>query len=116
MPDFTTVCEEAARAAGVTLLDWRGRFKAREKARADLVTEADVAAQKAIEQVILGAFPTMDSWAKKKANRSILARLFNGLSIRWTELPTMSMTFHTMPLRSHFLAMESYSLELSTIR
>ena len=51
------VCEEAARAAGATLLDWRGRFKAREKGRADLVTEADLAAQKAIEKVVLGAFP-----------------------------------------------------------
>ena len=57
MPDFTTVCEEAARAAGAILLDWRGRFKAREKGRADLVTEADLAAQEAIQKLVLGAFP-----------------------------------------------------------
>jgi len=57
MPDFTTVCEEAARAGGEILLSWQGRFKVREKGPADLVTEADLASQKAIAEVVLGHFP-----------------------------------------------------------
>lgn len=51
------VCERAARAGGATLLDWIGRFEAREKAPADLVTEADLASQQAIRRIVLDAFP-----------------------------------------------------------
>lgn len=58
LADFTTVCEQAARAAGEVLLDWAGRVEVREKGPADLVTEADLAAQEAIRQAVLGAFPS----------------------------------------------------------
>jgi myo-inositol-1(or 4)-monophosphatase len=58
MPDFLSVCEEAARSGGDVLLNWIGRISVREKAPADLVTEADVASQEAIRQIILGAFPS----------------------------------------------------------
>lgn len=57
MPEFIEVCEKAAREAGQVLLDWRGRFKAREKGPRDLVTEADLASQKVIQDILLGAFP-----------------------------------------------------------
>lgn len=55
--EMIMVCEEAARAAGAVLLDWAPRFSVREKGPADLVTEADVAAQQEIQRRILGAFP-----------------------------------------------------------
>ncbi|HUY87115.1 MAG TPA: inositol monophosphatase family protein [Pirellulales bacterium] len=55
--DYQRICEQAARAGGEVLLDWAGRFAVREKGPADLVTEADVAAQDAIRDVLLGAFP-----------------------------------------------------------
>lgn len=42
------------------LMSWRDRFSTREKGPRDLVTEADVAAQQAIESVLLGAFPDHD--------------------------------------------------------
>ena len=48
MLEFTRVCEQAARAGGSVLMDFRGKFKVREKAPADLVTEADIASQQAI--------------------------------------------------------------------
>ncbi|HEX5445076.1 MAG TPA: inositol monophosphatase family protein [Pirellulales bacterium] len=54
---YRTVCEQAARAAGEVLLDWAGRFSAREKGPSDLVTEADLAAQETIRERLLGAFP-----------------------------------------------------------
>jgi myo-inositol-1(or 4)-monophosphatase len=54
---FLEVAVEAGRAAGRELLDWRGRFAVREKGPADLVTEADLAAQEAVRKIVLGAFP-----------------------------------------------------------
>lgn len=54
---YQKVCDEAARSAGAVLLDWAGRFNAREKGPSDLVTEADFAAQETIRATLLGAFP-----------------------------------------------------------
>lgn len=67
MPDFLTVCEQAARAGGAILLDWQERFTAREKAPKDLVTEADLASQQAIRQIVLGAFPDHDFLGEEDA-------------------------------------------------
>src|SRR5262245_34155871 len=47
MPDFLEVCRQAAQAGGDVLLSWRDRFSTREKGPRDLVTEADLAAQRA---------------------------------------------------------------------
>ncbi|MDA7977247.1 MAG: inositol monophosphatase [Pirellulales bacterium] len=49
---------QAALAAGETLLDWRGKFQVREKAPADLVTDADLAAQQATQNLIASRHPT----------------------------------------------------------
>ena len=57
MQELAKVCEEAAKIGGQVLLNWRGRFAVREKARFDLVTEADVAAQDAIRSHLLGVYP-----------------------------------------------------------
>jgi myo-inositol-1(or 4)-monophosphatase len=50
-------CEAAARAGGHELLDRQGKFKSREKAPADLVTDADEASQDVIRRVIAARFP-----------------------------------------------------------
>lgn len=39
------------------MLEWRDRFQAWEKAPRDLVTEADLASERVIRSVVLGAFP-----------------------------------------------------------
>lgn len=57
LSDYTTVCEKAVRAGGAAVLDWIGRFEAREKGPADLVTQADFASQEAIRMVLFDAFP-----------------------------------------------------------
>ncbi|MBI3839596.1 MAG: inositol monophosphatase [Planctomycetia bacterium] len=57
VPDYLTLCQQAARAGGQALLDWMGRFGVREKGPSDLVTEADWASQEAIRAVLLTAFP-----------------------------------------------------------
>ena len=51
------VCEQAARTGGSVLLRWAGRVTVREKGPADLVTEADLAAQEAVRQTIHEAYP-----------------------------------------------------------
>src|SRR5687768_16503777 len=67
MSDFLPVCVEAARAAGRVLLDWQSRFTVREKGKNDLVTEADVAAQEAIREIVLKAFPGHDFLGEEDA-------------------------------------------------
>lgn len=57
MSQFLDVCEQAAKAGGRVLLDWRGRFGVREKGPADLVTDADLASQQEVRRIALGAFP-----------------------------------------------------------
>ena len=52
VPDPLAVCEAAARAGGQVLLDWIGRFEARQKGPRDLVTEADFASQREIRRII----------------------------------------------------------------
>lgn len=54
---FQQVAEEASRIAGAVLDEWSEKFTAREKAPADLVTEADIASQEAIHNYILQRYP-----------------------------------------------------------
>lgn len=58
--ELMNVCELAARAGGEELKAWRGRFEAREKSPANLVTDADLASQRAIEAVVATHFPDHD--------------------------------------------------------
>jgi myo-inositol-1(or 4)-monophosphatase len=60
MASFLSICEQAARAGGEVLLQWKGKTTTREKARCDLVTEADLAAQTAIRSAILRTYPDHD--------------------------------------------------------
>jgi myo-inositol-1(or 4)-monophosphatase len=57
MEALIKVCEEAARAGGDVLRRSLGKFRPREKAPADLVTEADLQSQEAIRRRIHAAFP-----------------------------------------------------------
>lgn len=57
-PEAALVCETAARSGGRVLLDWMGRFAVSSKGPSDLVTEADVASQRVIRQIVGEAFPT----------------------------------------------------------
>lgn len=57
LTELSSVAIAAARAGAKELLAWKGRFAAREKGVRDLVTDADLAAEQAIRQVISQAFP-----------------------------------------------------------
>lgn len=55
--EFLTAASEAAQIAGDLLRDYRSKFSTREKRPRDLVTDADEAAQQAIEHFLKGKFP-----------------------------------------------------------
>jgi myo-inositol-1(or 4)-monophosphatase len=57
LDDYLAAAVEAARIGAAELERWRGKFSVREKGRADLVTEADVASQQLVKDVLLGRFP-----------------------------------------------------------
>lgn len=54
---FLSAAITAAKLGAEELERWRSKFTVREKFRADLVTDADNASQKVIEESLLGAFP-----------------------------------------------------------
>src|SRR6185312_11015291 len=58
--DLTTYREaacEAARRGAAVLEEWREKFQVREKARFDLVTDADLGSQRAIHAYLQQRFP-----------------------------------------------------------
>lgn len=57
MQEFARVCEQAARAGGEVLRRMQGQITVREKAPADLVTEADLSSQQTIRRLLLDVFP-----------------------------------------------------------
>src|SRR5271165_566709 len=56
--EFRQAAQEAARLASSVLDDWRPKFQVREKGRFDLVTDADVASQRAIQDYLGKRFPS----------------------------------------------------------
>jgi myo-inositol-1(or 4)-monophosphatase len=54
---YLSVAQEAARRAAAVLEDWQRKFQVREKARFDLVTDADLASQKIIQDFLSTQFP-----------------------------------------------------------
>lgn len=83
MRDFLSVCEQAARAGGKLLLDWQHRFTPREKGLRDLVTEADVASQQAIREILLGRFPDHDFLGEEDASFPSVAKTSGKSEYRW---------------------------------
>jgi myo-inositol-1(or 4)-monophosphatase len=60
LTEYREAACEAARRGAAVLEEWRSRFTVREKARFDLVTEADLASQRAIRDYLQGRFPGHD--------------------------------------------------------
>jgi myo-inositol-1(or 4)-monophosphatase len=57
---FLETCQRAARAGGAILLEYQHRITSREKGPRDLVTEADLASQRRIREVLLAAYADHD--------------------------------------------------------
>src|SRR5436305_1287017 len=58
LSDWLDAAVEAARLGAAELDSWRHRFQVREKGRADLVTEADLASQRVIRSYLAHRFPS----------------------------------------------------------
>ncbi len=87
MPDYLSVCLEAAHRGGQVLLDWQHRFRAKEKSPRDLVTEADLASQEAIRKILHKAFPNHDFLgeedAAERASRGLPKLAARHSTFRW---------------------------------
>jgi len=57
LTDYLDAACEVARRGAAVLEEWRSRFQVREKARFDLVTDADVASQRVIREYLKQRFP-----------------------------------------------------------
>src|SRR5262245_45395476 len=57
LSDYLDAAGEAARRAAVVVEEWREHFRVREKARFDLVTDADLASQRTIREYLGQRFP-----------------------------------------------------------
>jgi len=106
MPSYVETCEKAVRAAGQVLLDWFGRVSVREKGQADLVTEADQAAQEVVRQTVLAAFPEHAVVGEEDGPAEIAAR--PRAEFRWIVDPLDGTTnyVHRVPCFSVSLALE----------
>jgi myo-inositol-1(or 4)-monophosphatase len=60
LAECTEVAQQAAERAANVLQDWRRRFRVREKGRFDFVTDADLASQQTIRDIIGRRFPQHD--------------------------------------------------------
>jgi myo-inositol-1(or 4)-monophosphatase len=108
MSEFLRVCEQAARAAGEVLLDWRGKFEVREKGPDDLVTDADLAAQKRVSEVLLENFPGHAFLGEESAPNEKLPRSAAGAGYRWIVDPLDGTTnyVHGVPFFAVSVALE----------
>jgi myo-inositol-1(or 4)-monophosphatase len=55
--DYLAAAKEAARRGAAVLESWRRRFQVQEKGRFDLVTDADLASQRAVRDFLAGRYP-----------------------------------------------------------
>jgi len=109
MPDYLETCEKAARRAGAVLLDHFGRVAVRQKGRADLVTDADLAAQEAVRQTLREVFPEHLLIGEEDAPGQLeqLVSSANG-AFRWIVDPLDGTTnyVHRVPIFCVSLALE----------
>jgi myo-inositol-1(or 4)-monophosphatase len=75
---FLSAAVDAARRGALELESWRAKFSVKEKSRADLVTDADHASQRVIQDALLAAFPEHRFLGEEDAA---------GLSLEETRLP-----------------------------
>lgn len=69
LSEWSQAAQEAARRAARVLQEWRPRFQVREKGRADLVTDADHASQKAIFDYLGDRFPAHERLGEEETER-----------------------------------------------
>ncbi len=92
--DYLETCKQAARAGGAVLREYYGQCQVREKSPANLVTEADLASQATIRQILLTAYPSHDFVGEEDDGQTV-----HGHRYRWVVDPLDGTTnfAHGMP-------------------
>jgi len=110
--EYQKICEHAARVGGRVLRDMLGKVGVREKGRADLVTDADFAAQQAIREIVLGACPDHaflgeESDGQPGTERSVVTGSADSSGFRWIVDPLDGTTnfVHGVPLFASSVAL-----------
>ena len=78
MQSIIETASEAARLGGRILREKLGRVKPREKAPDDLVTDADLASQQAIEELLLARFPNHEFLGEESSEQDREAAVASG--------------------------------------
>ncbi|MFL5242472.1 MAG: inositol monophosphatase family protein [Gemmataceae bacterium] len=101
-------CEAAWRAAAV-LEEWRPRFQTREKARFDLVTDADLASQRVIRAFLNERFPDHDFLGEEEGEPAGKTRPGRGAPPTWIVDPIDGTTnyVHDFPLYCISIGLEA---------
>jgi myo-inositol-1(or 4)-monophosphatase len=116
MSIYLDFCEKTARQAGVALMDRFGRVTAREKGPADLVTEADFAAQELVQRRVNETFP--DHLIVGEESTEGTSAINTQADFRWIVDPLDGTTnfVHRVPHFAVSLALEKdQQLEAATI-
>ena len=90
------------------MLDWAGRFEVREKGPGDLVTQADLAAQKCLSEHLLGKFPDHDFLGEESDPATESASEGGQSGYRWIVDPLDGTTnyVHGLPCYAVSVALE----------
>ena len=72
--------KQAARVAGKILVEYQGKIEAKEKGPKDLVTEADLASQKAIEEYTYRIPGPAESWLYDILRASIICKSYKQMN------------------------------------
>jgi myo-inositol-1(or 4)-monophosphatase len=72
LAEYLETAREAARQAARILEEWRSRFQVHEKGRFDLVTDADLASQRTIREVIHSRYPSHRFLAEEEGASTVL--------------------------------------------
>ncbi len=107
LKSWLETCEVAARAGGKQLLEWRGRFRTREKGACDLVTDADLASQQAIRALISERFPDHEFLGEERTDHEFVKRPDQPDQFVWIADPLDGTTnyVHGYPLYAVSLAL-----------
>ncbi len=119
MHPMLNIAVRAARKAGNLIAknyETPDAVEASQKGSNDFVTNVDKAAEAVIIDTIRKSYPQHTIITKKKAvNLKVLIRMFNGLSIHWMVLPTLSNVCRTSRYLSPFVSKAAPKLLWYTI-
>lgn len=118
MHPMLNIAVRAARKAGNLIAknyETPDAVEASQKGSNDFVTNVDKAAEAVIIDTIRNLTHSTPSSPKKAVNLKVLIRMFNGLSIHWMVLPTLSNVCRTSRYLSPFVSKAAPKLLWYTI-